>query len=190
MRNSAFITTIAAALTAFVASSHAATMDLTADKASYQVGETIHLAVTTDAQGELFDDVFAQLLWGSSGAPDGSLASYVPGSWVQTVPSGWIGNSDETVYQRDGAQTVLNMVNLGQVPPGTQIGATLDLVADAVGVLELSLGSHPETPVPLHFGSVVVPPELTVTIVPEPTTALLLGLGLLALGARRRRREG
>lgn len=55
MNGIAVSATIALAVSAFAVASHAATLNLQADKATYVVGETIHLSLTSDSEGELLD---------------------------------------------------------------------------------------------------------------------------------------
>ena len=71
---------------------------------------------------------------------------------------------------------------------GTAIGATLTFSADAPGLATFTISVSPPASVQFDFGTATPGNSVAVTIVPEPSTAALLGLGVLGLALTRRRR--
>jgi len=179
---------VVAALVAFATAASAATITVVSNKLTYNVGEQVILTVTGDSEGGKDSEVFGRLEYSAA------LTSSLTSSQGQlTRAGGAIFAITGTLSQGDGFAEVINQIIDGGGTPRTvdnlQI-STATLVADAVGTVVvtwsnafgfemdffgLTTGTNPG-------------PQATFTIIPEPTTAALLGLGLLGLvlGGRRR----
>ncbi|HXK25483.1 MAG TPA: PEP-CTERM sorting domain-containing protein [Myxococcota bacterium] len=178
-------------LASLVASSAGATVSVTLGSsdpdALYLPGETIHLTVYVTANaGETAAQVFGALVFPNAlvtrtgqgqnalpGTPDPWTLGILPCLAVNRCVAF---SQISSTYPFPVAVDVTNF----------QI-AFADYSANAQGVVDFSWGTTP-TPQRLDFFGLHDAPGYSVTIVPEPTTAALLALGLagLALGSRRR----
>ena len=87
----------------------------------------------------------------------------------------------------DAYSEAFNRVNLNGGPLSAGPLSTVTLIATAVGIVDVAWETTP--PVDLEFFGLETAPGTSFTIVPEPGTGALLGLGLVALSAPRRRVE-
>jgi len=189
---------VVAAVVGFAAAASASTLNVFTTDASnvvtstFTVGDTILLKVTGDAQGGANPGYAqAEAIW------DGSLTTTVidpitcngsslPGGPCTSAAQGsWYTNKGQMSLGSDGSALLINQTDPAT---GTQVDTSfITLVADAVGVSNVSWGGS----YLVFFDISITNPNIqahSFTIVPEPTTAVLIGLGLfgLALGGRRR----
>ncbi len=168
----------------FAAVANAASLTITPDKTSYTVGESIVLTITGDSGGASANGVFGALALSGSGS-----ATYASGSQAQISSFG--GGLLWSMSAVGTQNTVFNQI----AGVGAQLGdwtsplATATFTAASVGTVAIGWDND-GTPGALNFFGIAVGDAGTasVTIVPEPTTAALMGLGLLGLALAGRRK--
>jgi hypothetical protein len=163
----------------FASTAGAATLTIVSDKPTYLPGETITLTILGDSEGAVSTtySLFGRLVYDSNLLHAGTVgtATHPGGGWV-----------DRGTSQGDGFVDVFIFADFsftGVAPnyDGGVVINTVTMIMGGPGVVTLSWGS-------LSFFELTSAPGITIsTGVPEPTSAALLGLGVLALGAGRRR---
>lgn len=175
----------------FVAASaaKAATLTVTPDKTSYEVGETITLSIVGDAEGAAALGIQGYLLF------DKTLAGFVSMSQQPLVSGtttwlvgGALRNCESSPQLRSGCllfNQILPIAGATGVPDNLLI-ATLQLQALAPGVLDFSWDTDTQSGLHLMFFGLPDAPGASVLVhSPEPGTGLLLALGLVQLASLR-----
>jgi hypothetical protein len=179
---------------------NAATFALNTDKASYLVGEsiTVTLTATVAGGGEQvlpFSSYGTTIGWNSAVAfvKNTGMPNAFGNSNQTPLIAGLNGAANTPCANTGNTCTLISQVNSSFAPVnvagGTVVTGTLVLEADALGLLNLSIASFSN--LGATDGSAVVfgtNAQVAEVVVPEPTTAALLGLGLLGLSVAGRRR--
>jgi hypothetical protein len=177
---------IVAALVAFATAASAATLSVVSDKATYNIGETITLSVSGDAQGATTYGIFGRLEM--SGALVDALTTTQK---IMKAATGWtkgtleINNVGPTATVEAFDQITNPADGMNAVNPI----ATITLIAQAFGLVNVTWNQDTGSGFELGFFGITSSPGTSFTIVPEPTTMALLGLGLVGLAMAGRRRS-
>jgi len=177
-----------ATLIGLASAANAATLTVVADQANYLVGDTITLTVTGDTQGGTALLVFGRLLFDapvaaySTGAPNQNALLAFGGAlpWV-TGPLSCGAASCEMMNQ---ISPVVGQAVTSSVP----LIATVSFLATAVGTSNVNWDTNQAGGFGLDFFGLNDAAGTTINVIPEPTTAALLGLGMLGLAVAGRRR--
>jgi hypothetical protein len=181
---------IVLAVVGFASAASAASLTLAADKTTYNPGETITLTITGDDAGATSYGIQGVLLY------DGALVNN--GTRTQTSLTGPYGKwTSGVLFEKDtgalaGTYSFAFSQGTGYAQGANQLpGAlsTVTLIAKSAGVVSIDWqhgGPNNSAFFGLPDGSF---PTTSLTIIPEPTAAALLSLGLIGLawgGGRRR----
>lgn len=176
------------ALVGLTASANAATLTI-GGGGSYNVGDLITLTVSGNAQGGTSDAVFGRLNFSnptvaaiSTGVPVQNTLTSLGGAipWLGPAALACNANSCTMMDQVQGLTSftpdnaLVSSVSFLATTPGTT-NVAWELAAVGFELNFFGLSNAPGT-------------TITVNVVPEPTTAALLGLGLFGLAVAGRRR--
>ena len=169
------------AVVGLATATNAASLSVSSDRSTYLPGETITLEVIGDAQGASTTQVFAQVLYSgdssfqsSSQQQQSSFGGALP--WTVGVLTSGPGFAD-----------ALNQIaGTSPLPADGLFMAQILLTAGSPGTVNTSFNVTPGANALNFYGGGGQGGSFT--IVPEPTTAGLLGLGLLSLAVAGRRR--
>jgi len=170
-------------------SANAATLLVVSNKSTYGFGETVTLLISGNAQGASATRIFGRLLYNGARVDNGTRAQ-------RTIGSGWLKNSLEASdTNAEGPTTASSeafdqMNSSGGFQTAVNPISTVTLITQALGVVNVNWDTT-SFGFQLNFFGLTSAPGTSFTIrddpVPEPTTAALVALGLLALAASRRR---
>lgn len=174
-----------AAIIGLATAANAASVSVTADQASYTVGDTITLTVTATANlGEVSTQVFGDLLLTGTGAVAGGISNQAGlESFGGAIP--W---ALGVTPCSPAICTAFNQIGgLSPLPVSNTPLAIAIITYTAGGAGVVNVNWDPST---FDFFGATNQPGTSFSIVPipEPTTAALLGLGLFGLAVSGRRR--
>jgi len=166
-------------LLAMSSAAQTATLTITPDKQVYQVGEQIVLNVVGDAQGAQDSAILGRILF------DAGLAEYVS-SYQEPLTSfgGLVTWFASPLFGGDGFGNAFEQTpSVNPYPVDGPLIASVTLLATGTGTLDYSWETSGSFN--LDFFGLTSAPGGSVTIVPEPSTGLLVVLGLIAFTRRR-----
>ena len=177
---------LAFAVVAVASAAHAASLSVSSDKLTYMVGETVTLIVTGDDAGASSSGIFGRLDYSGALVDNGTRSQ-------MTLNPPWI--SGVLIQGDNGINAfswAFNQIALPAYTATTLPAAfsTVTLIATAVGVVNVSWHTQPDGDQLSFFGLTNAPGTSFTIAVPEPATAALLCMGLLAITAVRNGRRG
>jgi hypothetical protein len=174
---------VMAVVLGFATAASAATLSVVSDATSYNVGDTITLSVSGDGAGATSYSLIGRLVYNTS-----LVSTGVGDSTQNAVGVGWIlGTLPNNPGLADAFNQIAFPANTANGLPAGNPFATITLVATAAGVVNMDWDTNFSW-FELQGAGAAPGVSFTINAVPEPTTAVMLGLGLfgLAIGGRRR----
>lgn len=168
-------------------SAGAATLSVASDQSSYLPSDTITLTVTGDSQGATANGIFGRLVFSGSGSA--TITGFTQG--VLTSFNGFITWAQSPINQGANFIDLIDYVaGLTALPTDQLLVSTVVLHANGTGTVNVAWETT-ATGFQLGFFGLTNAPgtAFAVNVIPEPTTASLLGLGLVGLTVAGRRRK-
>ena len=183
------VLTAVATTLALATAANAATLSVVADSPTYTIGQTITLTVTGDSEGGTATGIFGRLLFDNP-----AVAAIATGTPSQTTLLA-LGSIPWLVGVTGCTAGDCNMFNqvgafgATPAPASNLLIATVSFQATNLGTTNFNWETDSGTGFALDFFGLTNGAGGSFTVVPEPTTAALLGLGLLGLTFAGRRRN-
>jgi hypothetical protein len=178
---------------AFAGAAEATTLTVETDKPFYLVGETITLTVTGDTEGASALIVFGRLRFGNPGVAN--VAAGVPSQTRLRASTlgglDWVAGPVRCSSLGGASCEMMNQLSpLTHRPADSTVPLTavVSLLALAPGTSTVFWDTNKPGGFQLDFFGLTNAPGTLIHVAPEPTTAALLSLGLLALSVTRPRR--
>lgn len=184
----------AASLVALAGAAGAASVSISSDKATYNVGETIVLTVTADAEGGNGQVISMTVLHdtalmtgsgvvGPVAPEDGESPDvFTQGGGFATANRGGLEGTCGGIFGANGCNAFDQVFGSANVIDSGDELSILEYTATATGVANFGFRTDGGGGSFNFLGLDGTTITHSVTIIPEPTPALLLGLGLLGLG--------
>jgi hypothetical protein len=165
----------------------AATLTMSTDKATYATSETITLTVIGDSQGAIAIGAFGTVNYNPALV---STGTHTQTAMKTAAGVKWTRGGLLTDLPQPNAFDSFSTINGATFAQGStkKLTATMTFHADASGTAAFDwyVGATAEA---LDFFGLVAGTGVTVNIIPEPSTAGLMGLGIIGLVVAGRRRK-
>lgn len=173
MKRMALLAIQLVAFTGFATAAGAATLAISTNKLTYLVSETINVTVSGNSQGAKDSQIFGQLLYSAAltDTVTSAQTSHTTGGLGTWVPL--------PLSRGDGFAELFDQTRLGAATVDQLQIASLVLTATGLGAVNLNWSTA--GPALDFFGLTNAPGATFTIVVPEPGTALLVGLGLFLL---------
>jgi PEP-CTERM motif-containing protein len=174
---------VALGLALLTARADAATLTLTTDAISYVPGQSVTVTLTGDSGGELDNYMYGRLRFDPTMFLNPSAILLTPQS---SSANGWITGGGSTCFTDN-----CYMLNQIAFPDSIDMDPTVQTLATFTATIGRAGIANLIWDVDVHFFgdrfNDLIAPDLSFVVAPEPASALLVGLGLIAFGAIRRR---
>jgi len=179
-----------AALVGLASAANAATLSINPGGVggTYNVGDLITITVTGDSAGASDLGIFGRILFSNGGIANIDAASASQNTLLAFGSIPWTNGTTTCNASDCDMFNALSAFGLSPAPASNLMVSTVSFLAAAPGTTTLTWETDPNTGFQLNFFGITSSAGSSITVVPEPTTAALLGLGLFGLAVAGRRR--